>query len=57
MELFQNLSLVCLAGAVMWLMVRVRNMEERANKTSESSGHAVSSQETKEIGRSAAAGR
>jgi hypothetical protein len=56
MELFHNLSLVCLAGAVMWLLVRVKKMQARTNKAGESNGDAVSAQGTKDIVRSAAAG-
>jgi hypothetical protein len=58
MELFQNLFLLCLAVAVLWLHLRVNKAEERANKIAESSGNtAAPVQETKQIGRSTTAGR
>jgi len=53
MEPFQNLFLVCLAVALLWLHLRVKKVEERTNKTIES----APPQEAKEIGRSAGAGR
>ena len=55
MEVFQNLFLVCLAVALLWLHLRVKKVEERTNKNIESSNAAK--QGAKEIGRSAGAGR
>jgi hypothetical protein len=55
MEPFQNLFLVCLAVALLWLHLRVKKVEERTNKNIESSNAAK--QGAKEIGRSAGAGR
>lgn len=57
MEVFQNLFLVCLAAALLWLHIRVKKVEERTNKAIESSSNAATPpRETKEIGRSAASG-
>jgi hypothetical protein len=57
MELFQNLSLVCLAVAVIWLLVRVKKVEDHTNTTGSGSNDAPGpSRETKELGRSTAAG-
>jgi hypothetical protein len=57
MEIFQNLFLLCLGAALLWLHIRVKKVEERTNKTIESSGNAaMPPQEAKEIARSAGAG-
>jgi hypothetical protein len=58
MELFQNLSLVCLAVAVLWMYARVKKVEEIANKVLENNSKAVAHDaDAKEMGRSAASGR
>jgi hypothetical protein len=57
MEVFQNLFLVCLAAGLWWLHVRVKKVEERTNKTIESSSNAaLPPAEAQEIGRAASGG-
>ena len=54
MEAFQNLSLVCLAAAFIWLYMRVKKIEERTKGIGDA---AMPSQETKQTAKAVGAGR
>jgi hypothetical protein len=58
MELFQNLSLVSLALAVVWLLARVKKIDDRVSKMDgRNTTGGAPPPEAKELGRSATAGK